>query len=159
MWGTGNQWSARQNCNLIKLRLPVVLCEFKAAYLHERSEMQYFRNIWSCQSANSNKNFIFVVQISFSSSATFLLIKNETQTAVINIVSFCIFVNLTFRMLFNIHFENDLKWPLKKMTRLYTVFQNYKGSGNEIKNLKILNSNEFKRQQLIKHQFFTATFL
>ena len=59
-------------------------------------------------------------------------------------------------MLFNIHFQNDLKWPLKKMTRLYAVFKNYKGSGNEIKNLKILNSNEYKRQQLMKHQLFTA---
>ena len=49
-------------------------------------------------------------------------------------------------MLFNIHFQNDLKWPLKKMTRLYAAFKNYNGSGNEIKNLKILNSNEYKRQ-------------
>ena len=62
-------------------------------------------------------------------------------------------------MLFNIHCQNDLKWPLKKMTRLYTVLKNYKWSGNEIKNLKILNSNEYKRQQLIKYQLFTATFL
>ena len=30
------------------------------------------------------------------------LIKNKTQTEVIKIVSFRIFVNLTFRMLFNI---------------------------------------------------------
>ena len=37
-------------------------------------------------------------------------------------------------MLFNIHFKSDLKWPLKKMTRLY-IQKNYKGSGNEIKNL------------------------
>ena len=49
-------------------------------------------------------------------------------------------------MLFNIHFQNDRKWPLKKMTRLCAAFKNYKGSGNEIKNLKILNSNEYKRQ-------------
>ena len=62
-------------------------------------------------------------------------------------------------MLFNIHFQNDLKWPLKKMTILYTVLKNYKGSGNKIKDLKILHSNEYKRQQLVKHQFFTATFL
>ena len=62
-------------------------------------------------------------------------------------------------MLFNIHFQNDLKWPLKKMTILYTVLKNYKGSGNKIKDLKILNSNEYKRQQLVKHQLFTATFL
>ena len=32
-------------------------------------------------------------------------IKNKTQTAVINIVSFRIFINLTFRMLFNTHFQ------------------------------------------------------
>ena len=32
----------------------------------------------------------------------------------------------------------------------------YKGSGDEIRNLKILNSNEYKRQQLKKHQLFTA---
>ena len=32
----------------------------------------------------------------------------------------------------------------------------YKGSGDEIRNLKILNSNEYKRQQLKKHQRFTA---
>ena len=38
------------------------------------------------------------------------LIKNETQTAVINIVSFRILIYLTFRMLalFNIHFQSDL---------------------------------------------------
>ena len=29
-------------------------------------------------------------------------------------------------MLFNIHFKSDLKWPLKKMTRLY-IQKNYKG--------------------------------
>ena len=33
------------------------------------------------------------------------LIKNKTQTAVINIVSFRIFMNSTFPMLFNIHFQ------------------------------------------------------
>ena len=33
------------------------------------------------------------------------LIKNKTQTAVINIVNFRIFINLTFRMLFKIHFQ------------------------------------------------------
>ena len=32
----------------------------------------------------------------------------------------------------------------------------YKGSENEIKNLTILNCKEYKRQQLIKHQLFTA---
>ena len=36
------------------------------------------------------------------------------------------------------------------------IFKNYKGSGNEIKNLTILNSNEYKRQQLTKHQPLTA---
>ena len=36
------------------------------------------------------------------------------------------------------------------------ILKNYKRSRNEIKNLKILNSNEYKRQQLIKHQLFTA---
>ena len=35
--------------------------------------------------------------------------KHQTQTAVINIVSFCIFINLTFRMLFNVLFKSDLK--------------------------------------------------
>ena len=34
------------------------------------------------------------------------LIKNKTETAVINIVSFCIFINVTFRMPFKIHFPN-----------------------------------------------------
>ena len=38
------------------------------------------------------------------------------------------------------------------MTRLYIQ----KLRGNEIKNLTILYSNEYKRQQLIKHQLFTA---
>ena len=33
------------------------------------------------------------------------LIKNITQTAVMNIVSFHIVINLTFRKLFNIHFQ------------------------------------------------------
>ena len=36
------------------------------------------------------------------------------------------------------------------------MFQNYKESYNEINNLKILNSKEYKRQQLKKHQLFTA---
>ena len=49
-------------------------------------------------------------------------------------------------------FKSDLKWPFKKMTRLYIQ----KLRGNEIKNLTILYSNEYKRQQLIKHQLFTA---
>ena len=40
------------------------------------------------------------------------------------------------------------------MTRLY--IQKYKGSGNEIKNSNILNSDKYKRQQLIKHQLFIA---
>ena len=35
------------------------------------------------------------------------LIKNNTHTAVMNIVNFRIFINLTFRMLFKIHFQ---KW-------------------------------------------------
>ena len=38
------------------------------------------------------------------------------------------------------------------MTRLYIQ----KLRGNEIKNLTILYSNEYKRQQLLKHQLFTA---
>ena len=38
------------------------------------------------------------------------------------------------------------------MTRLYIQ----KLRGNEIKNLTILYINEYKRQQLIKHQLFTA---
>ena len=38
------------------------------------------------------------------------------------------------------------------MTRLYIQ----KLRGNEIKNLTIPYSNEYKRQQLIKHQLFTA---
>ena len=32
----------------------------------------------------------------------------------------------------------------------------YKGSKNEIKNLTIFNCKEYKRQQLLKHQLFTA---
>ena len=36
------------------------------------------------------------------------------------------------------------------------ILKNYKRSGKEIKILRILNSNEYKRQQLIKHQLFTA---
>ena len=36
------------------------------------------------------------------------------------------------------------------------ILKNCKRSGKEIKNLRILNSNEYKRQQLIKHQLFTA---
>ena len=36
-------------------------------------------------------------------------------------------------------FKTDLNWPLKKMTRLYIlIFKNYKGSGNDIGNLKFL---------------------
>ena len=69
----------------------------------------------------------------------------------INIVSFGILINLTFRVLFNIHFQ---KWP--KVTvedndeTIYTKI--YKGSGNEIKNSKFSTEmREYKRQQLIKH--------
>ena len=51
-------------------------------------------------------------------------------------------------------FKSDLNLPLRKW-RDY-IFKNYKGSGDEIRNLKILNSNEYKRQQLKKHQLFTA---
>ena len=36
------------------------------------------------------------------------------------------------------------------------LLKNYQKSGNEIKNLKILNSNDYKRQKLIRHQLFTA---
>ena len=59
-------------------------------------------------------------------------IKDKTQAAVINIVSFRIFIDSMFRMLFNIHF--NLKWPLKKMMRLY--IQKLQGVWNEIKNFK-----------------------
>ena len=74
----------------------------------------------------------------FHAQKSYLIIKNKRQTALINIVRFRIFINLTFRMQFNIYFQ---KWSkvtqLKKMTRLY-IFKNYKGSGNDIKNLKFL---------------------
>ena len=55
----------------------------------------------SCLLLGLNSNLIAFFQ------ANLALIKNKTQTAVINIVSFRIFINLTFRMLFNIHFQ---KW-------------------------------------------------
>ena len=32
----------------------------------------------------------------------------------------------------------------------------FNGSGNEIKNSKFFNGNEYKMRQLIKHQLFTA---
>ena len=35
----------------------------------------------------------------------FYFLRNRTQTAVINIFNFLIFINLTFRMLLNIHFQ------------------------------------------------------
>ena len=41
---------------------------------------------------------------------------------------------------------------VKENDEIITIFKNYNGSGNELKNLKILNSNEYKRQQLIKNQ-------
>ena len=36
---------------------------------------------------------------------SFILAKGKTQAAVTNFVNFRIFINLTFRMLFNIHFQ------------------------------------------------------
>ena len=80
------------------------------------------------------------------------LIKNKTRTVVINIVSFRIFMNLTFRMLVNIHFQ---KWSKVTVTDYDETIDTkiYKGSGNEIKNLNLKNIN------LISKQFFnTALF-
>jgi len=58
-------------------------------------------------------------------------------------------------MLFNIYFQKSPKVTAEDNDEtIYTKI--YKSSGNEIKNSKILNSNEYKRQQLIKHQLFTA---
>ena len=48
--------------------------------------------------------WIICIQKDFCSWAIGL-IRNKIQTAVINIVSFRIFINLTFPMLFNVHFQ------------------------------------------------------
>ena len=65
---------------------------------------------------------IFITTLTYAGASTLRTIKadkqtklitalkrkhtlSRKQTAVINIVSFRIFVNLTFRMLFNIHFQ------------------------------------------------------
>ena len=62
-----------------------------------------------------------------------ILVKNKAQTAVIKIVRFRIFINLTFRMLLNIHFQ---KWskvtPEDNDETIYSKIN--KGSGKEIKN-------------------------
>ena len=66
-----------------------------------------------------------------------LIIKNKTQTAVINMVSFHIFINLTFRVIFNIHFQKWFKVTVEDNDgTIYTKI--YKGSGNDIKNSKFL---------------------
>ena len=66
------------------------------------------------------------------------LIKNRTQTAVIDILFECShFYKLDISYAIQHIFSKVI---LKKMTRLY--IQIYKSSGNEIKNLKILKSNE-----------------
>ena len=49
------------------------------------------------------------------------LIKNKTQTAVINIVNKRILINLTFRMLVNIHFQ---KQPLQFSNTVTVTFEN-----------------------------------
>ena len=41
----------------------------------------------------------------FHVQKSYLIIENKRQTALINIVSFRIFINLTFRMQFNIYFQ------------------------------------------------------
>lgn len=75
--------------------------------------------------------------------------KNKTQEALINLFDFRIFINLTFHILFKIHFQKWSKWPLKIMTRLYIQ----KGVWNWWdEEFTILNSNQYKRQQLIKQQ-------
>ena len=52
-------------------------------------------------------------------------------------VSFHIFINLTFRVLFNIHFQKRSKVAVEDNDEtIYTKI--YKGSGNEIKNSKFL---------------------
>ena len=84
------------------------------------------------------------------------LIKDKTQTVVINIVSFRNSINLTRRFVcYSTHiFKSDLKCPLKQMTRLYIFC---KRSGNENKSLKFLTVMNTKfTQQLIKQQLFTA---
>ena len=48
------------------------------------------------------------------------LIKNKTQTAVINIVNKRILINLTFRTLVNIHFQKYK--PLQYLKTVYIVY-------------------------------------
>ena len=66
------------------------------------------------------------------------LIKNRTQTAVIDILFECShFYKLDISCAIQHIFSKVI---LQKMTRLY--IQIYKSSGNEVKNLKIPKSNE-----------------
>ena len=95
-------------------------------------------SIWSCffflkLKLVATKRLLFLGQRS--------LIKDKTQTAVINILSFCNSLNLTFVCYSTYIFKSYHKCPSKQMTKLH-IF--YKRSGNENKNLKILNSNEYK---------------
>ena len=62
-----------------------------------------------------------------------ILVKNKAQTAVIKIVRFRIFINLTFRMLLNIHFQKWSKVTLEDNDE--TIYSKInKGSRKEIKN-------------------------
>ena len=78
-------------------------------------------------------------------------IKDKTQAAVINIVSFRIFYRIDVSYANQHTFSYQVK---RKWWDYIPVFKNYKGSGMRLRIFKkILNSNEYKRQQLTKQQF------
>ena len=80
------------------------------------------------------------------------LIKNETQTAVINIVNFRIFINLTFRMLFKIHFQ---KWSKVTQGLQYYFPENFRSNLKfyENKNLSVSSLHRIFESENLKFPF------
>ena len=87
------------------------------------------------------------------------LIKNKTQTAVINIVNKRILINLTFRMLVNIHFQKYK--PLQCLKTVYIIYNTSKGLEQRLRKT-FFNSNLILRTvrpeklQIKKQQDLTA---
>ena len=82
------------------------------------------------------------------------LIKNKTQTAVINIVNFRIFINLTFRMLFKIHFQKCSK--VTQGLRYYFP-ENFRSNLKfyESKNLSVSSLHRIFESENLKFPFST----
>ena len=107
-------------------------------------------SIWSCfffLKLVATKRLLFLGQRS--------LIKDKTQTAVINILSFCNSLNLTFVCYSTYIFKSYHKCPLKQMTKLHhwTKKWIYQGSQITANVQQIPHLHNFAQEQrLILHQ-------